>query len=270
MRSDAAATVTQRQFIGARTVASLALVEGRRILLHPVYLIIAGFLLLTAGVGSGEGGVWGREEFREALTSFGLLYYGLVTFFAANLVASSARRAEAESQLAPTPTDPRARTLATGLGVLLPAMLGVVWAVSLWSVEHLGNPAIDRVQSAAEVAVIPLCALGAGLLGVAVARWLPWPGAALVVVVALIAWVVVGNGHGAFGWTSPWSVSPNFQDESRLRAGSQAWHAVYLFFLCLLAGTAALLRHPPRSWQLLMAGAIFAIGAVVSGFAQLP
>jgi hypothetical protein len=270
MRSDAAATVTQRQFIGARTVASLALVEGRRILFHPVYLIIAGFFLLTAGVGTAQGGPWGRAEFREFLTTFGLLYYGLVTLFAANLVASSARRAEAESQLAPTPTDPGARTLATALGVLFPAMLGVAWAVGLWSVEHLGDPALDRVQSSAEVAVIPLCALGAGLLGVAVARWLPWPGAALVVVVTLIAWVVIGHSHAELGWTAPWSVSPSFEDEPLLRAGSQTWHAVYLFFLCLLAGTAALLRHRPRRRLLLLAGAVFATGAVAAGFAQLP
>ena len=53
----------------------------------------------------------------------------------------------------------------------------------VWLLEHSGG-APTGVQSPAELAVIPLCVLGGGLLGVAAARWLPWRGAPLIVFVA--------------------------------------------------------------------------------------
>ena len=129
---------------------------------------------------------------------------------------------------------------------------------------------LDRAQGPAELAVIPLCTLGGGLLGVAVARWLPWRGAALVVVFALIAWVVAVLDRGDLWWTAPWTMSPGYYHEDGMGAGSHAWHAFYLLGLSLLAGVAALLRYPSYRRPLLALGVMLWVATLGAAWAQLP
>ena len=198
-----------------------------------------------------------------------MLWFGPATFFVTNLVASSARRSNAESQLAAAPLSASAKTLATCLAVLCPTAVATGFAAILWLVEHSGGP-LSRVQGVAELAVIPLGTLGGGLLGAAVARWLPWRGLPLVVLFALIAWVVAVMEHGALWWTAPWTMSPAYYQTNTMGAGSHAWHAVYLFGLSLLAGVAALLRHRRHRRLLLAVAAVAWIGTIAACSAQLP
>jgi len=246
--------------------------EAGRILRHPVYLLLLAYFLLIGGVETAQLGPPPRAAVAEMLTYLGVMFVGPATFFAANLVASSARRARAESQLDAAPTGAQARTLATCLGLLGPTAVATVLAVVLWVVEHAG-PDLPQAQAPAELAVIPLCTLGGGLVGVAAARWLPWPGAPMLVMFVLIAWVVfsiVNRGHPWWTWSAPWSLSPAFHDSAALRGGSQVWHAAYLASLCLLASTAALLRFRPHRRVLLALGAVLVVSALVAAWAQLP
>ena len=251
---------------------TLARAEAGRILRHPVYLLLLAYFLLIGGVETAQLGPPPRAAVAETLTYLGLMFVGPATFFAANLVASSARRARAESQLDAAPTGAQARTLATCLGLLGPTAVAIVLVVALWVVEHAGTD-LPRAQGPAELAAIPLCTLGGGLAGVAAARWLPWPGAPMLVIFVLIAWVVLSitnRGDLWWTWTAPWSLSPSFHDSAALRGGSQLWHAVYLACLCLLAGTAALLRFRPHRRALFALGAVLMVSALVASWAQLP
>jgi hypothetical protein len=250
-------------------VGALAQREAWRIVRHPVFVVMLLYFLVLSGVQAAGDGLSSWEAVRYVAVMLGLLWLGPATFFAANLVASSARRAHAESQLGAAPTSAQARTLAICLGVLGPTAAATGFAAILWLVEHTGDT-LDRAQGPAELAVIPLCTLGGGLLGVAVARWLPWRGAALVVVFALIAWVVAVLDRGDLWWTAPWTMSPGYYHEDGMGAGSHTWHAFYLLGLSLLAGVAALLRYPSYRRSLLALGVMVWVATLGAAWAQLP
>ena len=254
---------------GNGAVGVLGLREGRRILRHPVTVVLLGYFVVLGIVTVAGADVGAGTAVHHVLLFVGLMGFGPATFFAANLVASSARRADAESQLAAAPTGASQRTFAVCLGVLAPTAGAVGFAVVVWLVEHSGVE-LDRVLSPAELAAIPLCALGGGLLGVTVARWLPWRGMPLVVMFALIAWVVAVMDRGAWWWLAPWTMSPSYYGNDAMGAGSHAWHAVYLFGLGALAAIAALLRHPEHRRVLLALGALGWVLTLAAAWAQLP
>jgi len=137
-------TVATQAPAGA-AVGTLARREAWRMVRHPVYLVLLLYFVLIGGVEVVNLGLPSREAVRELGTVLGLLWLGPATFFAANLVASSARRAHAESQLAAAPTTAQARTLATCLGVLGPTAAATGFAAILWLVEHAGDT-LDRAQ----------------------------------------------------------------------------------------------------------------------------
>lgn len=254
---------------GNGAVAVLSVREGRRILGHPVTFVLLGYfvalgVVTTAGASLGAG-----TAVHHVLLFVGLLGFGPATFFAANLVASSARRAHAESQLAAAPTGASQRTFAVCAGVLAPTTAAIGFTAVVWLVEHSGVE-LDRVLGPAELAAIPLCALGGGLLGVAVARWLPWRGMPLVVMLGLIAWVVAVMGRDAWWWSAPWTMSPSYYGSDAMGGGSHAWHAVYLFGLGALAAIAALLRHPAHRRALLALGLLAGVLTLAAGWAQMP
>jgi hypothetical protein len=254
---------------GSGAVGPLARREAYRIGTHPAYPVLLLYFLVLGGAQAATDGLPARDAVRHVLIIVGLLWFGPATFFTTNLVASSARRSHAESQLAAAPLSASARTLATCLGVLGPTAAATGFAAILWLVEHAGDP-VSRAQGAAELAVIPLCTLGGGLLGAAVARWLPWRGLPLVVLFALIAWVVAVMQHGAVWWTAPWTMSPAYYETYTMGAGSHAWHAVYLLGLALLAGVAAMLRHRPHRRPLVALAAVAWIATIAACWAQLP
>ncbi|HEY3009331.1 MAG TPA: hypothetical protein VGJ63_14865 [Micromonosporaceae bacterium] len=250
-------------------IQTLAGREASRMVRHPVYVVLLLYFVVLAGI-QATAGLWppSRGSVRDLLVTLGLLWLGPATFFAANLIASSARRAHAESQLAATPTAAQARTLAICLGVLLPAGLAAGFAVMLWLVEHNGT-SLEYAQGPAELAVIPLCTLGGGLLGVATDRWLPWRGAPVVVGLAVLAWVVAVMDRGRLQWTAPWTMSSDYYHDAQLAAGSHVWHAVYLLGLALLAGVAALLRHASYRRPLLTLGGVLLVGTLAACWAQM-
>jgi hypothetical protein len=250
-------------------VGTLARREASRIIRHPVYAVLLLYFVVLVGV-QATTSLWppSRDSVRDLLVTLGLLWLGPATFFAANLIASSARRAHAESQLAATPTAAQARTLAICLGVLLPATLATGFAVMLWLVEHNGST-LEYAQGPAELAVIPLCTLGGGLLGIATDRWLPWRGSPAIVGFAVLAWVVAVMDRGDLQWTAPWTMSSGYYHDAQLAAGSPLWHAVYLLGLALLAAVAALLRHASYRRPLLALGTVLLVGTLAACWAQM-
>jgi len=228
-------------------VTLLALREGWRMLRWPVYPLVITFFFVT--IAFEEGQLGGRADVSHLL-GLVLVYGALATLFAASLVATSARRSGAESQFASAALDPQLRTLATGLGVLVgPAAVAAVLTLALAYVQHGAGSQLADVLHGWEYAQLPLIWLGAGLLGVAAARWLPWPGVPLALFLGLIAWTLVSAQQldlgRAVGFLMPFVISSRDTIGLGVESaeGQLGWHTVYLLGLCLLALAAALLRH---------------------------
>ncbi len=258
-----------------RAVVLLGWHEGRRMLTRPVYLFIVAALLL-----SGIGGIDNLGSAEVHYLGAALMMYGaLATLFAASLVATSARRSGAEALFGAAPLDPQLRTLATGLGVLLgPVAVASLLTIGLAVVDHVFDPVLDATTLTGwEYVQLPLIWLGAGLLGVSLARWLPWPGVPLAACVALIAWTLwsadlVDTGHSA-GFLMPFVITSQevFGLQNGPPMGQLGWHAGYLLGLCLLALTAALLSHRPlRQRAVVGFGVLAAVQTVSAAWLQLP
>ncbi len=261
----------------------LARREAQRMLSSPAFVFLVG-LLLIAGLPD-DGGL-GLDNVYGALDN-ALSWGGLVTLFAVSLVATSSRRTGAESMLAAAPLDLERRARASALGVLLgPAAVASLLAVSLaWVELGLDAPVfaadgdlVGTTYDGWEYVALPLTWLGAGLLALAAARWLPWPGVPFAIAVGLIFWV--GAGEGKFydqadhdhpiGYLTPYVVTRHEAGVlSSLAQGNLGWHAAFLLGLCLLGLTAVLLRHS-RQRAALGLGVLAAILTVTAGWLQLP
>ncbi len=267
----------------ARAVVVLGLREARRMLTSPGYLLLAGLLLTT---GLPDGGGRRREHGYEVLDNV-LALGGLATLFAVSLVATSSRRSGAESMLEAAPLDPGSRARGTALGILLgPVAIAVLLTIALAVIGRGLDPPLSYSEAGADGATygsweylaLPITWLGAGLLALAAARWLPWPGVPLAVGVGLIFWVGAGEGqfydepdhdHPA-GYLVPYVVTRHQAGLLSSQAqGDLAWHAAFLAGLCLLALTAALRRDRRRPAGLGL-GVLAAALTVSAGWLQLP
>jgi hypothetical protein len=124
---------------------------------------------------------------------------------------------------------------------------------------------------------LPALVLGAGLLGIAVARWLPQPGA--LPLVALLIWLgAIGMNqmsdsdlvHGRT-WFTLWPVwAAGTQGMlPRQPLHQEVWHPAYLLGLGALAGIAALLRTTGPRRALWTAAAVIATVTVLASWRQL-
>jgi hypothetical protein len=246
----------------------LGTIEVRRLVRHPVFLGCLAFMAITAGVDLRPG----PREAYSVTTGVASFFLGPFTFFAANLLASRDRRHRTEEWLSALPARRQQRTGAALLACFGPAAV----ATLLMLVAYVGFSAAGifvRDPHPLELLSAPLCVLGGGLLGVMVARWAPWPGAAALVMVALVV-VHVSLGErlrllGAyveFARYAPTSLS----DWAGVIDGSRGWHVVYLVALCAMAATGALLVDARRRLPVLAVGGALTACAVVAGWAQLP
>ena len=249
----------------ARVVVSLTLVEARRVVAHPSYLALTGLLVLVAGID-----VPGltRESIVGLLETI-LLFVPLMSLFAANLVASSARRANAEETLVASPLGARARILALCLASLAPAALSATGVVAYWWLAYRAGPVLDGAVPMSAMASAPLLLVGATALGVATAQWLRVPGTALVVMAGLVVWTGISADHPLGSWFSPWALAYT-EAVNPAPAGSHAWHAGYLLGLSVLAMVAALLGQRGGRRPVIVTGAVVAALTALAGWAQLP
>ncbi len=242
------------------SLAGLGWIEAKRFARHPVFL--AGFLLALLA----SGGEYGPVELdHQVVPAFFLGIFGLVV--AARLTASLRRTAEVVDA---APVSEVTRTAALCLSCLVPAVAGlvVVGFYQLALARHDPRPDyVYGVFSGSEryliLLVLPVIAsLGGPLLGVAVGRWLRFPGAALLVAVAVIVWSMLAayrpSQHmDAAGWPArflhmltPYTawVETNGDGSAwvptvvRSLTGSPAWFAVWTLALAALAACAALLH----------------------------
>jgi hypothetical protein len=241
--------------------------EAWRLVRHPLHLAGLALFLLVVVLTPDDGA---RDAF-SAVTTGGLAFHGVLTFFAANLVTSRSSRDGSEELLASAPTGERGRTGAACLAVLGPVAVDVLVVVVATGVyEALGL--FEVRPTPAHLLTMPLLVLGGGLLGVMTARWLPFPGAALLVMAGMVAADLWTTGPGAYflGTYVDFTVWTDSGAWGGLVPGSAGWHAAYLACLCGMAAVGALLRDRGRRRALLALGALLTAGAVLTGWAQLP
>jgi hypothetical protein len=266
----------------------LARIEAVRYARHPVFLV---GLTLCAVFSAGRMGP--MELDWQVMPAFFLGVLGIVV--AARLTRSTDTSAPVISS-APVPTT--VRTAALCLACLVPAAAGLAMAIwhRLW--VALADPApefyygtYDSVERNVVTIVLPVVfSLGGPLLGVAVGRWLRFPGAALLVVVVTVAWaqlaayIDLANPPSAVSRTlhmltpyTAWAITDGDGEHPltvvRSLTGSPTWYAVWALCLCGLAAVAALWREAGgsarhglrRSGAALVAAAVIALSLAVSG-----
>jgi hypothetical protein len=247
----------------------LGRIEAVRLARHPLILVALGWI----GLGTVLSGDYGPRTMYSLVTDLPTFLIGPFVFFAANLLASRERRQGSEEWLNSMPAPAAHRTAAAQLAVVGP--LAVATALVLASLAvTLPAGAFIRAPSALEVLSGLLPVLGAGLLGVMVARWLHWPGSAALVMAGLVALHVWLNDRyellGAYVAWAAWPASGDSTVWAGLEPGSRSWHVAYLLALCAMAATGAALVHARRKLPVLALGGALTAAAVVAGWAQLP
>ena len=263
------------------SVVRLGLREAKRMVRSPVVFVLLGFVLLMGGVETVAEARLSLPSARTAydvITYFSALYLGLISYLAAHLVTSSARRTGAEPQLAASALSPRQRSAGLCLGVLFGA--GVAAVLLLTTAALLGNSLIstgfdgfNQEPPLAGVFLVQLgvTLIGGGLFGVMWATWLRFPGSLPLGFVALIFLTVwLGSPDRApvdtWPWFMPYITAPQWWDESWPLTGSHWWHTLYLLGLCSLAVCATMLKERAgRGRWLGISAGVFTITAVVGG-----
>lgn len=242
--------------------------EGRRIVRHP--LAVAGLLLtLLPMIVVGDNGP--REAF-DVLVVGPNAYYGVLVYFAAWAVASRDRRAHARELLAPAPLPATTRVAGLCVAALLPAAVCALVVLSLHAM-HLARDLYVVAPGAGHLLQPVATVLGGALLGVMVARLTRLPGAALLVMIAMIAldvWLSSLEDGSLLGTFMTWTVYAPGPQWTSLHAGSAGWHSAYLLSLCAMAACGAFLRESPHRGRVLATGATCTLVAIVTGLLQLP
>ena len=249
----------------------LAVAEARRIVTSPLVVLGAALFCAMIVVSSADGPGGGYDGLVTGPTFF----MGVFTYFAAHLAASRPQRHRTTDEHASLPAPTIARTAGLCLAAIGPALLAVALMALILAWYAAGRVDLPVWPSAAELAAGPLTVLGGGLLGIMVARWLPFPTAPALVMIAVVAvtFVLSEAWEGRYSLLAPYTTFTVYVDDGSWGghiAGSPAWHAVYLAALCGLAACGALLRDARRPVLPFVAGTALGLVTVVAGLAQLP
>jgi hypothetical protein len=266
------------------TLLALAKADARRYARHPLFLLPCVVLLVAMGSNIVQQKGGGTNPMVDTLTIAFLL--GVFGFVVAHRLTTSLRRTR---ELAGTvPVDQQARTLALCLACLVPAAAAIVVTGFILVVNAVWPP--DGIPSSAPVTWFgdypavdvlatllvmgPVAALGGPLLGVAVARWAPFRGSALLGVVVLVVATAIPASDDRGGSERLASAWPVLMDEHVVHEKvlsttfvpdiEPVWVLAWVLSLCGLAVVAALLRDSAHRRALLLAGAALALSAATS------
>lgn len=251
---------------GSKATWALARVEARELVRHPTWLVAAiAVTAITTLLIVGDGG---SETDAHQLQSFGFVglpIAGLGLVVSAHRMTTRSRREGTDELFASTPTSPRARTAAHLASCLAPLPLAVVLMFAdlgiVYSLyEYAPRPGVATLLP---MLAFLLPAVGGGVVGVLLGRWLPVALAPLVGIAALL-WL---NG----------GVDPRHPRYRMLRVGVETqfaapfdivpygWHLVFVAALVALGAGLALLRHGRTPWVSGVTAAA-AVALVVTGW----
>jgi len=250
------------------TLVALAAVEARRLLTHPVVMVLVVIQVLGRGVTFFVEQPLSRPAVAEWLYLLVFVMWAPLNIISANLVATSARRAGAAEMLDSLPVTRAERAGALLLAACGPVLVGTGAALACWLLMNGLGPTGVEIPAGGELAAAPVTILGAVALAVAGARWLPSRITPFVLLVGIVMWVATSSTAGPWRrLTAPWLVELSARD-SALVGYSAPWHVVYLLGLCALAAVAAIWRDDLR--RLIAVGTPMALFAWFASVAQLP
>jgi hypothetical protein len=262
------------------TLRALARADARRYARHPLFVIPCAVLLVSAVADQVQDNDGTNPMIPTMTTAFLIGVFGFVV--AHRLTTSLRRTHELTSTV---PVEQQTRTLSLCLACLVPFAVGIAGAIYMLVTNTITPP--DGIPPSAPVTWFgdypavdvlatlflmgPLATLGGPLLGVAVARWAPFRGSALLGVVVLVVATAVpaSDSHGsAVRLASAWPVlmDEHVVDGRNLSSTfvpeiEPIWALGWVLSLCGLAVVAALLRDPCHRRQLLVAGGALTVAA---------
>lgn len=262
------------------SLGPMAAIEARRLARHPVFLVgvLIAFALLIPMYLSDDP-VFVDVLSTPVIAAFFIGMTSLVT--TARLTRSTEAAVEA---VATAPGTEGRRTAALAVACLVPFAAGAAWLATLIVLVSVKGVAPqewwfgtmpDWQTWSILVALGPVACLGAALLGVLTGRWVRFPGAAAVVVVALTAIDMMGQLPIAYEGKSelrlwvPWAMfhSGSETDGTQaLLAGNPAAYLGYVLCLCAAAALVAV-WHDKTARTRQLRGLI--AGVVVVGLACL-
>jgi hypothetical protein len=275
------ADLLERPAPPARSVAlrSLAALEARRYVRSPLFLIGVGLLVWTTIVSTGDltkNAATADPGDLDILPAFCLGLIGVLVGH--QLTRSLDGSTEA---LGGSPSDGVRRTAALCLACLVPGVVALCWVGWIYlalAVEDV--PLSTAISPGARAAMLlsgVVCSVGGPLFGVLVARWVRFAGSALVAVVVLAGWTLLGTGslalppsragtllHSSAPLTN-WVSADGPHAPAWVAGGSPGWYLGYQALLCGLAVAAASLPGTtgPRRGRVLRVLGSLAVGAVV-------
>ena len=259
---------------GRATFTALAARETRRLALNPVFLLAVAFIVFALWTGPGTG-----ETEIDTLNPYPAIFFGGFGMMATYWLTRSMRASE--PVVGVTPVTPPARTAALCAVALVPFACGCLALLRFVQLIPVSNAIYGPFSPSARVAVlvgqIVIPALGGPLLGVALGRWVRFPGAAFVLFLVLYGWVslvtILSMSHpnstlvAVLRLFAPYA----FFTSTDNGAGVTAWRGSPWFFigwqlaLCAIAVLVALLRGaegPVRS-RIIRALGIAGVAAVI-------
>jgi len=171
---------------GRATFPALAIRETRRLVLNPVFLAAVAFIAfaLWAGPDAGQTEIDTSNPYAAiSLGGFGMM----ATYWLTRSMRAS------EPVVGVTPVTQPARTAALCAVALVPFACGCLALLRFVQLIPVSSPLYGPFSPSARVAVlvgqIVIPALGGPLLGVALGRWVRFPGAAFVLFLLIYGWV---------------------------------------------------------------------------------
>jgi hypothetical protein len=236
---------------GRATFTALAIRETRRLVLNPVFLFAVAFIVfaLWAGPDAGTTDI-------DTANPYPAIFLGGFGMMATYWLTRSMRASE--PVVGVTPVTRTARTAALCAAAIVPFGCGCLTLLAFVQLIPVSSALYGPFSPSARVAVlvgqIVIPALGGPLLGVALGRWVRFPGAAFVLFLILYGWVslvtILSFSHpdsapvAVLRLFSPFAFFTYTGDTGGVTAfrGSPWFFLGWQLALCAIAVLAALLR----------------------------
>jgi len=172
--------------LGRATFTALAIRETRRFVLNPVFLFAVAFIVFALRAGPDAG----TTEI-DTTNPYPAIFLGGFGMMATYWLTRSMRASE--PVVGVTPVTRPARTAALCVVALVPFACGCLALLRFVQLIPVSSPLYGPFSPSARVAVligqIVIPTLGGPLLGVALGRWVRFPGAAFVLFLLMYGWV---------------------------------------------------------------------------------